>query len=245
MAVTDYTVLDGEVVSQVTGGIRRDYVPDPLGSTVALLDNAQAKTDTWEYWPYGEVRVRTGNTATPFQYVGTLGYFRDTLVRTYVRARHYKHSQGWWLSVDQVWPMQPPYTYVLGIPTTNTDPSGLFGYGNWCGPRSGPLPPINDIDKCCKAHDLCVATVWRWLSPPIRCGCDCTVAACFLGHVSSCKGDWLCLCAWYNMFLYASLNCERCYSPIGDSPIPIVPLPILPIIPGLPIGWEQLCFIFG
>ncbi|MED4784631.1 phospholipase [Brevibacillus choshinensis] len=29
-------------------------------------------------------------------------------------------------------------------------------YGNWCGPGcSGPGAPIDDIDRCCKRHDLC------------------------------------------------------------------------------------------
>ena len=48
-----YTVIDGEVVSEKRSGVERDYVPDPLGSTVALLDNTQAQTDTFAYWPYG------------------------------------------------------------------------------------------------------------------------------------------------------------------------------------------------
>ncbi|MCC0564071.1 phospholipase [Brevibacillus borstelensis] len=29
-------------------------------------------------------------------------------------------------------------------------------YGNWCGPGcSGPEPPIDDVDACCRKHDLC------------------------------------------------------------------------------------------
>ncbi|WP_213025824.1 phospholipase A2 family protein [Brevibacillus reuszeri] len=29
-------------------------------------------------------------------------------------------------------------------------------YGNWCGPGcSGPGAPIDDIDSCCKKHDIC------------------------------------------------------------------------------------------
>jgi len=41
-----YTSVDGETVSEVRSSVRKDYVPDPLGSTVALLDNTRAKTDT-------------------------------------------------------------------------------------------------------------------------------------------------------------------------------------------------------
>jgi len=124
-----YTVIEGEVVSEVRSGTRRDYLPDPLGSTVALLDNTQAKTDTWEYWPYGEVRTRTGTTATPFQFVGTLGYYRDSSTRTYVRARHCKQNQGRWLTVDPLWPKQLAYQYVKGKPQTLTDGNGMLPIG--------------------------------------------------------------------------------------------------------------------
>src|SRR5262245_14913152 len=80
-----YTVVNGRVLSENRGGTKRDYVSDSLGNTVALLDSTQTKTDTWTYWPYGEVRTRTGTNATPFQFVGGLGYYRDSALRTYVR----------------------------------------------------------------------------------------------------------------------------------------------------------------
>ena len=82
-----YTVFDGEIVSENRGGVLRDYVPDPLGSTVALLDSTQAQTDTFEYWPYGEAKTRTGATLAPFQYLGTTGYYRDSAGKDYVRTR--------------------------------------------------------------------------------------------------------------------------------------------------------------
>ncbi|MBS1714937.1 MAG: hypothetical protein JST30_11440 [Armatimonadetes bacterium] len=118
-----YTVADGEVVSEVRGGVRKDYVPDPLGSTVALLDNAQSVTDSWEYWPYGE--LRSGSSATPFQYVGTLGYYKDTSRRTYVRARHYRQSQARWQTIDPLWPRAGYTGYDVGNPLNDIDPSGL------------------------------------------------------------------------------------------------------------------------
>src|SRR6266568_1906472 len=93
-----YEVINGEIIAEKRGGVRRSYVPDPLGSTVALLDNTQTKTDTWEYWPFGEVRTRTGTTATPFQFVGTRGYYRDAASRIYVRARIYRADQARWLT---------------------------------------------------------------------------------------------------------------------------------------------------
>src|SRR5438876_9198170 len=92
-----YTTVNGEIIAEKRNGVRKFYVPDPLGSTVALLDNTQAQTDTFSYWPYGEQRTRTGTTATPFQYVGTQGYYRDSASKTYVRARVLDTQKGRWL----------------------------------------------------------------------------------------------------------------------------------------------------
>ncbi|MCW5939170.1 MAG: hypothetical protein KF884_03460 [Fimbriimonadaceae bacterium] len=181
-----YTVVDGEVVSEVRSGVRRDYVTDSLGSTIALVDGAQNVTDTWEYWPYGEVRARTGTTPTPFQFVGTLGYYRDSSRRTYVRARHYRQDLGRWLTVDPLWPALGAYEYCLSAPSQGVDPSGfyesggaeesggpvlfppddlIFKYGRYCGKENWhndcddgvPRPkPLDCIDSACQAHDDCL-----------------------------------------------------------------------------------------
>ena len=42
MGTVRYTVIDGEVIAEKRNGVRSLYVPDPLGSTVALVDNTQA-----------------------------------------------------------------------------------------------------------------------------------------------------------------------------------------------------------
>lgn len=65
-----YTTFAGQIVSENRGGVVKEYLPDPLGSTIALA-NSSAITDTWDYWPYGEVMTRTGSTPTPFTFVGT------------------------------------------------------------------------------------------------------------------------------------------------------------------------------
>jgi len=113
MATTSYVTVQGEIVSEIRNGVRRDYVPDPLGSTVALLDGSQNRTDTWEYWPYGEVRARTGAISTPFQFVGSLGYYRDSATRTYIRARHYRQGLGRWQAEDPLgyWPGPTLHAY--------------------------------------------------------------------------------------------------------------------------------------
>ena len=128
MGTVRYTTVNGEIISEKRNGVRSLYVPDPLGSTVALLDNTQTKTDTFEYWPYGEVRIRTGTTATPFQFVGTLGYHQDSSGRTYVRARTLNTAQGRWMTEDPIgfdgddWNL---YRYASNSPSGKIDYSGL------------------------------------------------------------------------------------------------------------------------
>jgi hypothetical protein len=100
MATVSYTVIEGEIISENRGGTERDYVPDPLGSTVALLDSTQTKTDTFAYWPYGEERSRVGTAATPFRFVGTSGYSRHSDSHIYVRARYLGCTSARWRTVD-------------------------------------------------------------------------------------------------------------------------------------------------
>ena len=50
-------------------------------------------------------------------------------------------------------------------------------YGNWCGPGcSGPGAPIDDVDSCCRAHDLCYTA--RGYS---SCSCDRELLRCLEG----------------------------------------------------------------
>jgi RHS repeat-associated protein len=161
-----YTTIQGEVIAEKRAGVRRTYVPDPLGSTVALLDNTQAQTDTFTYWPYGEEKSRTGTTATPFRFVGTLGYYRDSASRTYVRMRTFNTSLTRWVMEDPLGFESEElnlYRYAANQPMTATDESGLqttIGHGchdfllpprpfnpPWTGPRFRVDPIIRTIPK--------------------------------------------------------------------------------------------------
>lgn len=133
MPVTNYLTVDGEILAERRDAQKRDYLPDPLGSTRALLDSSQTKTDTYSYWPYGEERPSTGNTETPFRFVGTLGYFKEGAGKSYVRARYYSHRIQNWLTVDPLWPGLAPYQYVDGRPVTFVDPLGLQATTDVCG----------------------------------------------------------------------------------------------------------------
>ena len=161
MGTVRYTVINGAVLSENRNGTKRDYLPDPLGSTLALLDNTQTQTDTFSFWPYGEVASRTGTTATPFQFVGTKGYFRDSTLSTaksYVRRRYLDSARCRWMTVDPIgfkgmdWSL---YRYVGNRPTTLTD---RYGTAPDCQQKDNPCPsdfigPVPTFESCatCKA----------------------------------------------------------------------------------------------
>jgi len=185
MPTVRYETINGEIIAEKRDGVRRMYAPDPLGSTVALYDNTQTKTDTFDHWPYGEVRTRTGTTPTPFQFGGTLGYYRDSDFRVYVRARHLSPARGRWITREPEGREEGalrPYCYVSDAPTNATDPSGLMpfipgDYGFYCGfnrvgGRDNDLIPRDCIDIACKAHDECLATIWDWLCTTKRRACN-------------------------------------------------------------------------
>lgn len=130
MPTVRYTVVDGEVLAEKRNGTRRQYVPDLLGSTVALLDSSQAKTDTFAYRPYGQQQSRTGTTSTPFGYVGTLGYHKDPAHKAYVRARYLDSWLGRWITEDPIGHGPNLYGYGDASPARNVDPTGLLTIEN-------------------------------------------------------------------------------------------------------------------
>jgi RHS repeat-associated protein len=128
MGTVRYTTINGEIIAEKRNGVRRTYVPDAIGSTVALLDNTQTKTDTFSYWPYGEEKQRTGSTPTPFRFVGTYGYYRDQQGALYVRARVLRPRNGLWMTSDPLSsriPDAPTYRYSDDTPISKADPTGL------------------------------------------------------------------------------------------------------------------------
>ena len=206
-----YTNFCGMIVSETRSGVERDYVPDTLGSTAALVDNTEAVTDRWEYWPYGEVSQRTGTSATPFTYVGMLGYFKDVLDKlTYIRARFLKPNLGRWLTVDPWWPLLTAFRYARSRPTyyrdyTGQHPTrGLPGdnpqfwpprlapdYGHYCGLETVCASgdgPIDCIDSFCQTHDDCLNAAPAFGLGAAKCNCDLAIAA-FAALQTGCCGS--------------------------------------------------------
>lgn len=120
-----YTNFGGMIVKEDRGGVEREYIPDTLGSTSVMIGSTGKVTDRFDYWPYGEIASRTGNTPTPFTWVGTLGYYKDSATRFYVRMRSYLANSGGWMTVDPLWPDEKAYAYVNGRSSDAADPQGL------------------------------------------------------------------------------------------------------------------------
>lgn len=173
-----YTVIDGEVIAQERGGVRHQLVPDPLGSTIALYDNAGTKTDSFEYWPYGESAGRTGTTVAKFQYIGSYGYYQTSATKIYIRARYQDSIKGIWINEDPIGFDSGDvnfYRYVTNNPTSATDASGLE-LANPCSGKSGA--------ECWKCKNrLFIA---RGSSP--KHACEMANVLCSMGYFVNCNG---------------------------------------------------------
>ena len=172
LAVT-YTIFDDMVVKENRGGVESFYMSDTLGSTSQLVDPSGNVTDTFTYWPYGEVRTRTGTTKTPYTFIGILGYYYDAVMNWfYVRARYYLPTVGRWLTVDPLWPEESAYIYALDAPHAVPDPTGLC---------VGPLPCTRREIEYCKTT-VCGARGFNYCVAEI---CDLTCDGFY--RVSYCK----------------------------------------------------------
>ena len=91
-----------------------------------LLSTSGAVTDTFTYWPYGEIVSHVGSSTTPFTFGGTIGYYMDVLgSQIYVRARYLRQALSRWQTRDPLWPRQLPYNYADAAPVVRADPTGL------------------------------------------------------------------------------------------------------------------------
>ena len=81
MGVTSYYSFGGEIIGEETGGVRRDYLTDALGSVTATVTGAGVVENTYRYKPYGEQLAKTGAGSDPkFLWNGKLGYRKTALL---------------------------------------------------------------------------------------------------------------------------------------------------------------------
>ena len=87
-----YQDTDGTTVRYLHSDIR--------GSTVALTEATGTVTGRVEYGPFGEISSQSGDTASPFLYVGQAGVETDSNGLNYMRARYYNPQVRRFLQQD-------------------------------------------------------------------------------------------------------------------------------------------------
>jgi RHS repeat-associated protein len=120
----------GRVSEVADDGATYYYLPDALGSTMALCDASGNIVNSHEYDAFGAVRSSSGSTANAFTYTGErtdastgLEYPSASSGRA-LCARYYDTATGAFISRD---PVANPnrYAYADGDPIMLTDPPGL------------------------------------------------------------------------------------------------------------------------
>jgi hypothetical protein len=145
MAVTNYFCVGNELVGeQESGGTRRNYGIDALGSVTATIQGSVIE-NTYTYKPYGQTIQKIGTAPDPkFKWVGSQGYRAEERLysETYIRARHYSDLMKRWPNLDPLWPNEAGYEYSQSRPCTANDFSGLC-----------PLPVLLLGPLACAAWD--------------------------------------------------------------------------------------------
>ena len=135
MGVTSYYSFGGEIIGEETGGVRRDYLTDALGSVTATVTGAGVVENTYRYKPYGEQLAKTGTGGDPkFLWNGRTGYrqMNNPFSSIYVRARHYATSSGRWTTGFRGGLIRSvnDYLYALANPLEYVEPTGSYAYQN-------------------------------------------------------------------------------------------------------------------
>jgi len=161
----------GDLVSQRRSNATRFYHFDALGTTRALSDSAAAITDTYLYDAWGTVLASSAPTVNPYQYVGKLGYAKESGVGgCYVRRRYYRAGVGRFVSRGPVGSAGAAgYAYAAGNPVRYSDPLGLnAGWLFVCG-----VPKPGFIDRCLSFG---MAHFWWCRGCGVACASGCGIA---------------------------------------------------------------------
>jgi RHS repeat-associated protein len=137
--------VNGQMMGYESGGVKKDFLTDHLGSITAEIDQNQNRTFETRYSAYGRNNWSTG-TGCGFGWVGSYGYRETGLFHSshYVRARHYSYLTGNWSTVDPLWPNERAFLYVLERPTKVIDPTGK---GCWLDGPPVYVPPDDCLAK--------------------------------------------------------------------------------------------------
>ena len=119
----------GGLLSLYEGSTSRYYGFDGSANTRLLTDENSSVSDAYLYSAFGQELEVSGTSANPLRFGGEVGYYHDTMKRTYVRARHLDVGAGRWLSRDPIGFEGGDfnfYRYVGNNTVNRNDPSGLW-----------------------------------------------------------------------------------------------------------------------
>ena len=125
---TTYYVYGLGLISQENSDGYKLYHYDYRGSTTAITNLNGEVTDTLYYDPYGNIVSRTGNTDTPFLYVGQYGVETDDSGLYYMRARYYNPQIQRFINVDPIRDNYNWYAYADGNSISSVDPTGTMDW---------------------------------------------------------------------------------------------------------------------
>jgi RHS repeat-associated protein len=127
--IAEYTLANGQLVSQNRSGTPTYYLYDAQGSVRSLTNSSGTPTDQYDYTAFGELKNYSGS-STPNNYQYTGQQYDDEIDLYSLRARYYDPANGRFLSRD-TWPidLQNPielnrYGYTANNPVNHSDPSG-------------------------------------------------------------------------------------------------------------------------
>ena len=145
-----------EYLARSDGTTTRYFLPDHLGSTIALVDNAGSLTTRYTYSPFGDTTQTGEGSTNPFQYTGREN---DNTGLYYYRARYYDPRLQRFISSDPIGLRGGlnTYAYVENNPLNWIDPEGLASTSTRQGGRSsgsGKQRPQPEISPNQKPKDL-------------------------------------------------------------------------------------------
>jgi len=114
-----------EALSRTDANGTLTYLPDALGSTLALADSGGGLPTTYTYAPFGETSVSGLPASSPFQFTGREN---DGTGLYYYRVRYYDPVRGRFVSEDPIGLVRgrSSYAYVDNRPLNSIDPGGLL-----------------------------------------------------------------------------------------------------------------------
>ena len=116
----------GGLIGETRGGTSKYYHADALGTTRAITNSSQTKTDSLDTDAFGMTVAVTGSTPTPFGFAGQHGYQNDSVTGLMrLGHRYYDASVGRFLSRDPIQDGYNWYAYVGNDPVNAVDPKGL------------------------------------------------------------------------------------------------------------------------